>query len=61
STYNSLDVKSRNNLAFGIGYKLNDKYGLEMRYQTSREILSDFVFWNSNYNTLSIIFGYSFF
>ena len=34
-----LEIKTRNNLAFGIGYKHNDKYGLELRYQTSREIL----------------------
>jgi hypothetical protein len=61
STFNSLEIKTRNNLAFGIGYKLNDKYGFEMRYQTGRELLSDYIFWNSNYNTLSIILGYSLF
>jgi hypothetical protein len=61
STFNSLEIKTRNNLAFGIGYKLNDKYGFEMRYQTVRELLSDYTFWNSNYNTLSIILGYSLF
>jgi hypothetical protein len=57
----SLDIKSRNNLGFGIGYKLKDKYGLEMRYQTGRNILGNYVLWKSNYNTLSIIFGYSLF
>lgn len=59
SSFNSLDINSRNNLAFGIGYKLNDKYGLELRYQTSRDVLGDFVLWSSDYKTVSIIFGYT--
>lgn len=57
----ALEIKTRNNLAFGIGYKHNDKYSLELRYQTSREVLSDFLSWNSDYKTLSIILGYSLF
>ena len=61
SSFNSLDINSRNNLAFGIGYNLNDKYGLEFRYQTSRHVLGDYVFWNSDYKTVSIIFGYTIF
>jgi hypothetical protein len=56
-----LEIKTRNNLAFGLGYKHNDRYSLELRYQTSREILSDFVAWNSDYQTFSVIFGYSIF
>lgn len=56
-----LEIKTSNNLAFGLGYKHNDRYSLELRYQTSREILGDFVFWSSNYKTFSVIFGYSIF
>lgn len=56
-----LEIKTRNNFAFGIGYKYNDKYSLELRYQTSREVLSDYIAWSSDYNTFSVIFGYSFF
>lgn len=56
-----LEIKTRNNLAFGLGYKHNDRYSLELRYQTSREILSDFLYWNSDYKTFSVIFGYSIF
>ena len=61
SNLNSLDIKTRGNLGFGIGYKQNDKYSLEMRYQTGREVLSDYIAWSSEYKTLSIIFGYSLF
>jgi hypothetical protein len=61
SELSSLDVKSRNNLAIGIGCKHKDKYSLEMRYQTNRNILDGYTYWNSDYKTVSVIFGYSFF
>ncbi|WP_299006956.1 autotransporter outer membrane beta-barrel domain-containing protein [uncultured Tenacibaculum sp.] len=61
SNLNSLEIETRNNLAMGIGYKHNNKYSLEARFQTNREILGNYSFWSSNYKTLSIIFGYSFF
>ncbi len=56
-----LRIETRSNLAFGLGYKHNDRYSLELRYQTSREILSEYVYWNSDYRTFSMIFGYSIF
>ena len=58
---NDLEIDSRNNLAFGIGYKFYDKYSLEMRYQASRELLGDYSFWDADFKTLSIILGYSLF
>jgi hypothetical protein len=57
----SLEIKSESNFALGIGYKQNDRYSLEIRYQTNREILSNISAWSSGYKTLSIIFGYSLF
>lgn len=61
SDLNSLEVKTRGNFAIGIGYKQNDKYSLEVRYLTNREILRNYSFWNSEYKTVSIILGYSLF
>ncbi len=61
SNINSLEIKTRRNMAMGIGYKQNDKYSLEIRYQTSREILGSYLFWNSEYKVFSVIFGYSLF
>ena len=55
----ALEVKTRSNIAFGAGYKYGDRYSLSMRYQTGREILSDYLGWSSRYKTLSVIFGYS--
>lgn len=61
SNLSTLPIKTQQNLGFGIGYKQKDKYSLEMRYQTAREVLSDYIYWGSEYKTLSIIFGYSLF
>ncbi|WP_010177580.1 autotransporter outer membrane beta-barrel domain-containing protein [Aquimarina agarilytica] len=57
----SLEINSRNNFAFGIGYKLKNKYSVELRFFTNRNILSDFVAWNSDYKNTSVILGYTIF
>ncbi len=62
SKVRSLDAKSHGvNFAFGIGYNYNNRYSLEFRYHTSRDILTDYVAWTSDYKTASVIFGYSVF
>jgi hypothetical protein len=58
---NTLEINSRLNLALGIGFKHNEKYSVELRYQTNREILSDYVNWSSNYKTVSFVVGYAIF
>lgn len=57
------NATSTANLAFGIGYKFYDKFSLEMRYQTGRQIIgaNEMSNWGSDYRTSSIIFGYSLF
>ncbi|WP_461531956.1 outer membrane beta-barrel protein [Sinomicrobium sp.] len=57
SVLNTLDVKGRNNLAIGAGYKFRDRYSVELRFQTSREVLNDYAFWSSNYQKLELILG----
>lgn len=61
SMISELEIKSRRNLALGIGYKYKNRYSMEIRYNTNREILSDYVYWSSNYSSLNIIFGLSMF
>ena len=56
-----LEIKTGTNLAFGIGYKHNNKYSLEVRYLSNRNILNTYQYWFSDYKTMSIIFGYSIF
>lgn len=53
--------KTKNNYAIGLGYKFKNRYSLEFRYLTSREILGKYVFWSSDYKTVSVILGYSIF
>lgn len=59
--YKSLDTRAGSNFAVGMGYKYNDKYSLELRYQKGKDILSMYKSWNGAYNTLSMVFGYSLF
>jgi hypothetical protein len=49
------------NWVFGLGYKYNDRYSIELRLQTSREILNDYVSTVSDFKSFSMIFGYSLF
>ena len=60
SVFSSLDINTSSNFALGFGYK-HDKYSAEIRYQSPKEILTNYVSWNTEYQTLSIIFGYSLF
>lgn len=55
------EIKTKSNLAFGLGYKHYNKYSIEIRYLTSRDILGDYVYRFSEYKTFSVIFGYSIF
>ena len=56
-----LYLSSGPNLCFGMGYKYNDKFSLEGRYFTNREILNSFISWHSDYKTFSVILGYTLF
>ena len=56
-----LDISSQGNFGFGLGYTHNNKYSIELRYQTSRKVLGNYIYWSSSYKTVSIIFGYSLF
>ena len=60
-TDSDLEIKTGTNLAFGMGYKHNNKYSLEVRYLSNRNILNTYQYWFSDYKTVSIIFGYSIF
>ncbi len=60
SNLDSLEIITRNNLAFGFGYNYK-KYSLELRVQTPREVLNNYIYWKSDYKTVSIILGYNIF
>lgn len=55
------DINSVPNFAIGLGYTFKKRFALELRYYTSRDVVNESGSWFSDYNTVSIIFGYSFF
>ncbi|WP_310468051.1 outer membrane beta-barrel protein [Chryseobacterium sp. JUb7] len=59
--YLDLEVNSGNNLILGAGYKYNDKFGVEFRVGTPRTLLRNYMVWDSDYTTMSLIFGYTLF
>ncbi len=59
---NTLKTNGSTSISYGIGYNYNKKISLELRRTTSKEFLSNYAFWYSDYkNPLSIIFGYTLF
>lgn len=58
--YRLWEINTRNNAMIGLGYKLKDTYSLEFRYHSSREVLGTYSYWNSDYQKVSLVFGYTF-
>ncbi len=54
------EISSLGNAMMGFGYKYKN-ISAEIRYLTSRNLLTQYPLWNSDYRTVSIIFGYSLF
>lgn len=56
-----LEISTFYNYAAGLGYNYYNKYSIELRYHTIRNILVRYPYWNSEYKTISMVLGYSFF
>lgn len=54
----SLAVSSGNNFAFGAGVKYR-AFGVELRYNTKRDIMKKYQAWESEHESISVVFGYS--
>ncbi|MDX1601705.1 MAG: outer membrane beta-barrel protein [Salinimicrobium sediminis] len=61
SVHTTFDFNPAADVAMGMGYKFRDRYGIEVRYSTPRGILAKNTFWSADYQTISLILGYSFF
>ncbi len=61
NSFENLKISSGQNFAFGAGYNYKNKYSVEFRFLTDRELLIDFVNKESKHGTLSFIFGYTLF
>lgn len=58
ATFNSIHVRSVPNLALGVGYNYNEKYGVEFRFFNNREVTADYYYWLSKYQNMSLILSY---
>jgi hypothetical protein len=56
-----LDVVSGSSIVLGFGYKYNNKYSAEVRYQTDRSLTVDYNAYNSKYSSFCLLFGYTLF
>ena len=60
SILNSLDIgKTNSSIIFGLGYQYK-KYSIELKYN-NRDILSEYLAWNSDYKSFSLNLGYTIF
>lgn len=61
SNFKTFNTQSTKNIGLGLGYKFKDKYSIELRYNSDRELLENYNLWTSDYKNSSLIFGYSIF
>ncbi len=61
STVDEFPIQSSGNLTFGLGYKFLEKFSLEVRSGTKRELLSNNIAYTSSYKNFSVILGYKIF
>jgi len=52
-----LELNSNINFLFGLGYKYKNKYSIEFRYDTNRDLLKKYPYSNAKYNSASVILG----
>ena len=62
-TYSPRDLRldSGTNFAFGLGYKYRDRYSLEVRYFTDRDVLGNYGNYRTEYKAMSALIGYKLF
>lgn len=56
----AISIESGTDIGLGAGFKFKNKYSLEFRYQTERELLTNFQNISAKYKSMSVILGYSF-
>jgi hypothetical protein len=54
----SIDLKGSLNPVIGFGFRYDQKFSVEFRYQTYRDLLNEDFFRESNYSSFAFILGY---
>ena len=52
-----LEMRSRQNLSMGTGYKHKDRFLLELRWNINKELLADYMYYGCDYSSLSLMLG----
>ncbi|MCG1037106.1 PorT family protein [Polaribacter sargassicola] len=55
------EISGSANFAFGAGYKFKNRYSVEARYYTNRNVINHLISHSTSYKMFSIIFGYTIF
>ncbi|WP_341227469.1 tRNA modification GTPase [uncultured Arcticibacterium sp.] len=55
----TLNINSKENFVFGLGFKHNNNLSIELQYRTKRSITKLYPDWPSEYKALSIVLGYN--
>ncbi len=59
--YKGIKLTPQPTFILGLGYKFNNKFGLEARYYLERDLTGSYLYWHSDYNTVSLTLGISLF
>lgn len=57
----SFNINPASNAVVGLGYTFKDRYSLEIRLNSSRELFSNYLEWSAKYTPLNIQFSYKVF
>jgi hypothetical protein len=57
----SIDLDTDGVISLGIGFKYMDKYSIEFRHHTKRNVLTNYSNYNTEFNTSAFIIGYTLF
>ena len=55
-----LKIKSGPSTQIGFGYNYDNKYTIEARYNSGRDITLGYSYWETKYSSFSIVLGYNF-
>ncbi|WP_299336073.1 hypothetical protein [uncultured Psychroserpens sp.] len=56
-----LDIRSSPNLLFGIGYEFDNRFNIEARINTMRDITNDYTIVEGRFNSVGVVLGYKLF
>ncbi|MFV0147150.1 PorT family protein [Empedobacter falsenii] len=59
--YKTMDINSRTNFVFGLGYNFNNRFNTEFRVYTNKNIMEEMLWRSSKMQNISFVLGYNIF